>query len=685
MDSYARGRQPEEYDSQRAKMCSRENSILAVLLTLAACLSSWHSQVRAQTGNSKSQVPSAGEGVQILTDTQGVDFGPYLQNLTNAIRKQWLANIPESARMGQKGKVSIRFGVEKDGTLSSVGPTVETESGQKDLEAAALRAITQAAPFPPLPIAFRGRFIRLRLLFAYNLPPEEQTFIPPSWSQAVVTDKTGDSATPRTLPPYDRLELLASIAVSGSDSYLTGEVRERGIDFAADQPFLDAILRWHAHTDLIGLVENAKPVTRHTPSPNRQRAYALLVPLSTRMRDPTATEVFQSAVALAPESPALHLALAAHLFWIPHRAGAELEARKSIELWPDNADAHYVLALILIAEDRSDEGIVEARQALTIYPQHKAAVAELGMALWRDRQFKEAIPVLQQAISQNSGMPFLHKYLGTSLFNTGDIQGAISEYMAFLQASPNDADGHYQLGVAFRAQGHTDDALAQFRECARLDPSSSLCTAAADPSSASRTPTPPAGTNPDDGSVDRNIYTNRFFGFSFRFPEDWTSLGPDAARAATKLGAGMMSGGDPTIQDAQQAGAAHAYPLLFVVPPRDRGISSRAIQIQALDRQITGPDSVSGKEFLEAAARLYRQMHTPLQPTGPPTEVSVDDRKLWRLDMTMTVDNNVHYLSEIVTIQDGFVLLFAFASPDQSGRDDLLQCMNSLQFFPKSK
>jgi len=157
-------------------MRSRVNSILVLLqvLSLVTCLGLWHSPVRGQTGNSTPPVASYGEGVQVLTDTEGVDFGPYVRRLTHAIRQTWLAKIPESARMGQKGKVSIQFGVEKDGTLSSVGPTVESKSGQKELEAAALGAITEAAPFEPLPIAYHGRFIRLRLVFIYNLPPEQR-------------------------------------------------------------------------------------------------------------------------------------------------------------------------------------------------------------------------------------------------------------------------------------------------------------------------------------------------------------------------------------------------------------------------------------------------------------------------------------------------------------------------------
>lgn len=526
---------------------------------------------------------------------------------------------------------------------------------------------------------------------------------PVSWPQSRITSKPVARVAPTTLPPYDRLELLASIAVGGSSPYLIMEVHERGVDFKADQGFLDAILAWHASTSLIGVIEDQRPRIRHTPSANRQKAYEILVSLRTSSRasaakakyqglvdlssnssEQAASPKYQDAIALAPESPALHLAFAGHLLIGKDYSAAEVEARRSIRLWPGNADAHWILATALVGQDRSDAAVFEAYQALSIYRDHKEALIVLGMALRRANQFKEAIPVLRQAIFRTPEMPLLHKDLGIALFNTGNIEAAITEYVTFLQAAPNDADGHYQLGVAFRAQGHKDDALAQFRECARLDPSQLLCVAAADPSYATRRPDSSAGQQPDDGSVDRNTYTNRFFGFSFRFPDNWTVLSADDARAAARLGAGMMSGGDPTIEDAQQAAAAHAYPLLFVMP-RGQGATSRSIQIHALDSQIMRPEVVSAREFLESSARLYRRLHSPLQPAGTPVEMLVDGRQLWRLDLMMYVDNNAHYLSEIVTIQDGFILMFVVSSPDKAGLDDLGQYMQSLHFFPVSK
>lgn len=505
-------------------------------------------------------------------------------------------------------------------------------------------------------------------------------YAPVSLPQAPSVDRPKDSPV---LPgPYDRLELLASIAAEGDQSYLLAKVRARGLDFVADQHFLDVILRWRAHTDLIGAVEDARPKKNVTPSPERERAYEILADLHTSMRNPLATFQFRSAAELAPDSAALHLALATHLFWVKDYPSAEVEARKSIQLWPDNADAHTILAGILALEDRADSGISEARQALSIYPDDKTAVATLGLALWGERQYKEAIPVLRDGIARNPFVGVLHKDLGISLYNTGDIEGAISEYVIFLKAAPTDADGHYQLGVAFRAEGRDEDALAQFRECTRLDASNLVCSAAADPSSAAKALVEPEGQRPDDGKVDRNTYTSRFFGFSLQFPENWLPLSADAARAASGLGAAMISDNDRSIEDAARAGRAHAYPLLFVMPASGQGITSKAIQIQALDSAALGLTLTSGKDFLESSTRLYRKMHLPMRASGPPTEISVDGKSLWRLDLTLQVDNNTHYLSEIAMVRNGFLLLFFFSSPDQAGFNDLLQYVNTLRFFP---
>ena len=55
--------------------------------------------------------------LDVLSDTMGVDFGPYLQRVLHDVRLNWYNLIPEVARapIMKKGKVTIEFAILKDG------------------------------------------------------------------------------------------------------------------------------------------------------------------------------------------------------------------------------------------------------------------------------------------------------------------------------------------------------------------------------------------------------------------------------------------------------------------------------------------------------------------------------------------------------------------------------------------
>ncbi len=61
--------------------------------------------------NAPSQHPAMGAGADILSDTMGVDFGPYMRRVIAATYRSWIPIIPESARppLDKQGRVGIRF------------------------------------------------------------------------------------------------------------------------------------------------------------------------------------------------------------------------------------------------------------------------------------------------------------------------------------------------------------------------------------------------------------------------------------------------------------------------------------------------------------------------------------------------------------------------------------------------
>jgi TonB family protein len=107
------------------------------------------------------------EAPTILSDTRGVDFGPYLARIVYIVRRNWISVIPESARLGEKGRVGVVFEILKDGSVPQL--RLVASSGSDPLDRAAVNGIHASIPFPPLPQEFTGQHLVLQFIFLYNL------------------------------------------------------------------------------------------------------------------------------------------------------------------------------------------------------------------------------------------------------------------------------------------------------------------------------------------------------------------------------------------------------------------------------------------------------------------------------------------------------------------------------------
>ncbi len=111
------------------------------------------------------QPAQATGGLEVTTDTMGVDFGPYLERVLHDVKENWYLAIPEGVR-DQKGKLAIEFAIMKDGRVA--GMKLLAPSGNVVMDRAAWSGITGSNPFPPLPTEFKGDYLGLRFYFYYN-------------------------------------------------------------------------------------------------------------------------------------------------------------------------------------------------------------------------------------------------------------------------------------------------------------------------------------------------------------------------------------------------------------------------------------------------------------------------------------------------------------------------------------
>ncbi len=113
---------------------------------------------------------TAGAGIDLLTDTQGVNFDDYLRRVYLTVKQNWYSVMPPSVSMGDQGVVSLQFKIMADGSVPDADPRQVFSSGKEPLDRAAVSSIRGSNPFQPLPSAFKGPYIELRFTYYYNLP-----------------------------------------------------------------------------------------------------------------------------------------------------------------------------------------------------------------------------------------------------------------------------------------------------------------------------------------------------------------------------------------------------------------------------------------------------------------------------------------------------------------------------------
>jgi len=122
------------------------------------------------SGGQSSGRTGLGEGVQVLSDMQGVDFGPYIRRILEDIKRNWYPLIPEEARppLNKQGETLIRFTILPDGRIAAMN--LDGSSQDQSIDKACWGAITGEGQFPPLPASFHGPNLELRIDFFTNKP-----------------------------------------------------------------------------------------------------------------------------------------------------------------------------------------------------------------------------------------------------------------------------------------------------------------------------------------------------------------------------------------------------------------------------------------------------------------------------------------------------------------------------------
>ena len=112
--------------------------------------------------------------LEVLTDTEGVDFNDVVRSAYHAVRKACYENIPPSVEKGMQGTNTAEFRLMRNGTIAQDSIRLTVRSRKDELDTASLRAVHEADQFKIFPEKSSQPYLQVRFIFYYNLKPPQR-------------------------------------------------------------------------------------------------------------------------------------------------------------------------------------------------------------------------------------------------------------------------------------------------------------------------------------------------------------------------------------------------------------------------------------------------------------------------------------------------------------------------------
>src|ERR1700746_1060738 len=189
-----------------------------------------------------------------------------------------------------------------------------------------------------------------------------------------------------------------------------------------------------------------------------------------RQQLPCAIAAFEAAVHQDPNSWEARFNLSLALLQRHDPARAARELRVATRIKPDDPRGHMRLGQELSELGKNDGAIEEFKVALKSDPQSVPALDGLARALIAQKRYSAAIAYLKDATTD----PVLQDDLAVAYSSNGDVAEAVQLLAELVQPNPSSADRHVRLGLAYTQESQFRQAVDEFREALRLDPSNDV-------------------------------------------------------------------------------------------------------------------------------------------------------------------------------------------------------------------
>jgi len=187
-------------------------------------------------------------------------------------------------------------------------------------------------------------------------------------------------------------------------------------------------------------------------------------------RWPEAEKEFQAAIQLAPKDPLPRAALAG----LYVNQGREDLAEKTLEEGKkelgDNPDAFRMLGDFYLARGENSKALDEFAASSVQHPNDiQLRKTYIQLLILNDR-IDDAAQLNAEILKKTPQDPAAQILQGQILLHQKKVDEALTSFQQGLKGAPDNAFGHYELGVAYAEKGKLEQAEGEWREAVRLRP-----------------------------------------------------------------------------------------------------------------------------------------------------------------------------------------------------------------------
>jgi arylsulfatase A-like enzyme/Flp pilus assembly protein TadD len=153
-----------------------------------------------------------------------------------------------------------------------------------------------------------------------------------------------------------------------------------------------------------------------------------------------------------------------------HPADAIAAYQRALSVDPEHEGAAWSLALAYRAAGREDEARAGFERVLQLNPRGARPLYQLALQAMTRRDFHEAADLLEKGLTLDADRPAFLVKLAEARIELKQVDAARAALLEAVEARPDQAMAHYDLGLVHEAEGNAQAAMAAYETEIKVSP-----------------------------------------------------------------------------------------------------------------------------------------------------------------------------------------------------------------------